>query len=136
MSSLYVRNTVRGWCRDPAMRLPFIDTVNVEESPPGPQWSTLAFVTSQSQTASYCGHMAEQGSFDYIALGVAGIGDLELIEAAEADVALLLQKIDPLGRLTLLRASPPEDFLQGGSSPWYTVSCVISYSYAQPEPIP
>lgn len=132
MSSLYVRSMARGWCSDIDMTLPFLDTVNTEADPPGPMWSTLVFVSANNTVTNYCGGMEETGTFDFIALGTAGLGDVELFTAAEHDVALLMQRADPSGRLTLLHASPPEDFLQAGSAPWYTVSMVISYSYQHP----
>lgn len=134
MSSLYVRDTVRGWCRDAAMQLPFLDTVNFEEKPPAPMWSTVSFVSAQTATTSYCGGIEERGVFDFIALGTGGVGDHDLIAAAEHDVALLLQQADPAHRLTLLRTSPAQDFLQAGGVPWYTVSFIVEYSYQQPPP--
>lgn len=133
MSSLAVRDKLRAWVADPAMTLPFHDTINVEANPPvGVAWCTLSFVSASATRINYCGGIEEVGTFDFIALGMGGTGDRELIAAAEHDVALLLQQIDPDHRLTLLHASPPEDFLQGGSVPWYTVSMVISYMYEQP----
>jgi len=135
MSSLFVRDTVRGWLTSaPGLVLPYVDTVNQEVNPPilGAPWATLAFISATSQTISYCGLVEERGTFDYIALGPPGKGDRQLIAAAENDVAILLAQVDPAARLTLLRASPPEDFLQGGSVPWYTVSMVIEYQYIQP----
>lgn len=134
MSSLYVRDTLRDWMTDAAMQLAFDDTINLEvarkdQAP----WSTLVFVSALSQRATYCGDFHESGTFDFVALGPVGVGDRDLIAAAEHDVALLMQQVDPTGRLTLLRASPPEDFLQGGSTPYYTVSMVIDYLYVQPN---
>jgi hypothetical protein len=136
MSSLYVRDTLRGWLRDPALGLvlPFIDTVNVEADAPkiGARvpWATLNFVSSFSETISYCGHIEERGSVDYIALGTAGVGDRELIAAAEHDVAIVLAQLDRY--LTLREATPPDDFVQAGSVPWYTVSMTINYTYERP----
>lgn len=135
MSSLYVRDTLRAWMAGPGMTLPFFDTINIEQAQQRDAqtpWSTLVFVSALTQRMTYCRTFEESGSFDYVALGPPGVGDHDLIAAAEADVALLLQQVDPLGRLTLLRASPPEDFLQGGSTPYYTVSMVIDYLYEQP----
>lgn len=137
MSSLYVRDLVRGWSQDAGLGLvlPYVETVNVETDPRVPSWFTLAWVSAQATRITYCGSMEESGSFDFIALGKPGIGDRELLAAAEHDVAILLAQADPTGRLTLLRASPPQDFLQGGSVPWYTVSMVIDYLYEQPVPV-
>lgn len=134
MASIYVRNLMREWCSDAAMTLPFYDTVNREIDPRDPMWSTLSFITALTSTVTYCGGIEERGMVDFIALGKPGIGDAGLLTAAEHDVALLLAQLDPERRLTLLRSSPPEDFLQGGSVPWYTVSMVIEYVYAQPAP--
>jgi len=135
MSSLYVRDTVRGWLKSASgIVLPFFDTINAEVDPPllNAPWSTLVFVSANSTKITYCGLMEERGTFDFVALGQAGVGDRDLIAAAENDVAILLAQIDAPHRLTLLRATPPEDFLQAGSTPWYTVSMVIDYLYEQP----
>lgn len=131
MSSLYVRDTLRGWCMDPGLglMLPFFDTVNVEVKPPAPRWATVVFVSANNTPTTYCGGMEERGSFDYVALGVAGIGDRDLIAAAEHDVEILLQQSDPDGRFSLLWPSPPQDYLQAGSTPWYTVSMVVDYVF-------
>ncbi len=136
MSSLYVRDTVSQWLTNtPGMTLPFVDTINQEVSPKQPSpWCTLVFVSSTGQVINYCGGVEERGTFDYVALCRPGVGWRELIAAAEHDVALLLQQADPSGRLTLLHTSPPEDFLQGGSVPWYTVSMIVDYLYEQPPP--
>lgn len=132
MSSIYVREQLRAWLRDPAMVLPFFDTVNRTAHVEVPYWATLSFVSAQTQTLTYCGHVEERGIFDHIALGPAGIGDRELFEMAEHDVALLVRQLDPGNRLTLLRAGAPADFLQGGSTPFYTVSMTIEYTFEQP----
>jgi hypothetical protein len=128
MSRLYVRQLVRTWMADPAMVLPFIDTINAEVTPTAPMWATVSFLPPTTARTSYCGAMVEAGVFDYIALARPGLGDSELLAAAEADVALLMAHMD--ARLTLLRASGPSDFLQAGSTPYYTVSMAIDYTYS------
>lgn len=131
MSSLYVREKLREWCRTaPGIVLPYFDTVNIEQRPTVPRWATLNFVASFSSKITYCGDIEETGTFDYVALGAAGVGDVDLITAAENDIAILLAQVDR--RLTLLRATPPDDFLQAGSVPWYTVSMVVDYTYQRP----
>lgn len=133
MASLYVRETVAQWLTLPGMTLPYVDTINREQDPQHPvPWATLMFISGVTSTVTYCGGMEERGAFDYVALGRAGIGSHDLIAAAEHDLALLMQQNDPNGRLTLLHASPPEDFMQGGSVPWYTVSMIVEYLYEQP----
>jgi hypothetical protein len=138
MSSLYVRDLMADWMvNTPGLVLPYVDTINREVSPKqGTPWATLSFVSALTQKITYCGHMEERGTFDYIALGQAGIGARDLIAAAEHDLALVMQQADPGGRLTLLQHTPPEDFLQGGSVPWYTVSMIVDYLYEQPLPTP
>lgn len=136
MSSLYVRNLVRGWCENTAgLLLPFYDTVNREQNPAEEAWSTLLFMTAQALTITYCGHMEERGSFDFLALGRPGVGDALLLEAAEHDAAILLQQVDPQGHLVLLRAGVPEDFLQATAVPWYSVAITFDYYCTQPLPV-
>ena len=133
MSSLYVRETVRGWLRDtPGLILPFFDTVNQEQHPDAPAWSTLLFVNANASKVTYCGHIEERGTFDFLALARPGGGDAALLRAAEHDAAILLACGD--ARLTLLHAGPPDDFLQAGGVPWYTVAISIDYFYLQPLP--
>jgi hypothetical protein len=132
MSSIAVREQLRAWMRAPEMVLPFHDTINQVQHPTAPMWSTLSFVSAQTQTLTYCGHIEERGIFDFIALGVAGAGDVALFNAAEHDVAQLMARRDPGRRLTLIRAGAPEDFLQGGSTPFYTVSMTVEYFFLQP----
>lgn len=132
MSSIYVREQLRAWMRAPEMLLPFHDTINRVAHAPEPMWSTLAFVSAQTERITYCGHTEERGIFDYIALGTPGEGDVDLFTAAEHDCALLVNKRDPNKRLTLLRAGAPSDFLQGGSTPYYTVSMTVEYTFEQP----
>lgn len=138
MSSLYVRDLLADWMANtPGLTLPYVDTINREVSPQQPvPWATLSFVSAIAQTITYCGHMEERGTFDYIALGQPGIGGRNLIAAAEHDLALVMQQADPGGRLTLLHHTPPEDFLQAGSVPWYTVSMIVDYLYEQATPTP
>lgn len=137
MSSLYVREKVRGWLTStPGLQLPFFDTVNADETPTVEQWATVAFVTSATEPLDYCGGVEERGTFDYIALGKPGTGDAQLLAAAEHDVALLMQQADATGRLVLQRVSAPEDFFQAGAVPWYTVSVSVDYRYVWPAPVP
>lgn len=137
MSSLYVREKVRGWLTTTSgLLLPFVDTINREQRPTLPQWATVAFVNAATSTVTYCGGLEERGTFDYIALGAPGVGDAALLQAAEHDVALLMAQIDATGALTLLRANAAEDFLQAGGVPWYSVSMVIDYLYLHALPVP
>lgn len=130
MSSLYVRSMVRGWCENTAgLLLPFYDTVNREQNPDDEAWATVLFMNAQAQTITYCGHSEERGTFDFLALGRPGVGDEALLQAAEHDAALLLQQVDPAGRLVLLRAGTPEDFLQATAVPWYSVAITFDYLY-------
>ncbi len=138
MSSLYVRDLMADWLTTtPGLVLPYVDTINREVSPKqGVPWVTLAFVSAITQKITYCGGMEERGTFDYIALCQPGIGWRSLMAAAEHDLALVMQQRDPSGRLVLLHHTPPEDFLQGGGIPWYTVSMIVDYLYEQPTPTP
>lgn len=136
MSSVYVRDTLRSWAAtSEGLVLPFYDTVNIEQRPDVPQWATLAFIQGSTEVVTYCGAIQERGVVDYVAFGLPGAGDNDLLEAAEHDVAILLSKVDRAGRLTLLRAGPPEDFFQAQGVPWYSVSFSLDYIYAQPAPM-
>lgn len=132
MASLYVRDKVTQWLKLPDRQLAYIDTINLEEAPPHGMWSTLVFLPATTETVTYCGSTQESGQFDFVALGPAGVGSRDLVAACEHDVRQLLRQVDPDARLTLLRATTPDDFLQGGSVPWYTVSMAVAYLCEHP----
>jgi hypothetical protein len=112
MASRYVRQVFRSWMSK--LATPYFDTVNLEQSPQVPQWCTLEFVSASSQRSDLCGAAEETGTVTLWFFGPAGVGDDALLAAAEADAAIVLQQIDPGGKLALLGCQPPTDTGGGG----------------------
>lgn len=127
MSSLYVRTKVREWAAQ--LSLPFFDTVNVNQpDPPAPSWLTVQFMVAQAGLTDYCNGQAERGTFDFIVLTRGNSSDTVLAQA-EADLKQFMAQRDPTGQLTLIVASPFEDFYQPGSARWFTLSAAVDYQY-------
>jgi len=127
MSSLYVRSLVREWCA--GLTLPFYDTTNVHQPDVADRvWLTVQFTTAQGLKLDYCHGQHERGIFDFIVLCQGGTGDAVLAQA-EADLATLMSKRDPQGRLSLVQAGPFEDFPQPGIVRLFTLSAAVDYQY-------
>lgn len=124
MANLYVRNTIREWLSSSV--IPFYDTVNLEQNPQDPMWCTVDWGFSFADRTTFCNTIEEDGSFQIVYFGKPGIGDEELLEAAEKDMELLMEQIDPNYRLTLDTFSAAEDFLEEN---FYGVSFLVSYRY-------
>lgn len=124
MSSRYVRTKVRDWLNQG--NIPFVDTVNYEENPTDNIWSSVDWIYSNRTIDTYCGGAIEEGNFNVAFMGRPGIGDDELIAAAEAEIALLMSRVDTSGKLILLDFDPPFDFREAEH---YIVEFMISYEY-------
>ncbi len=127
MSSLYVRNMVRGWAAGSAT--PFYDTVNREHDPKDQVWFTIEFEVEQSSRDTYCGDESESGVIDLVFCGQPGLGDGAVLAAAEAEGKRLLLLSDATSQLCLVRAMPPEEFSAGDGDRWYRAIVGIEYQY-------
>lgn len=127
MSSLYVRNTVRGWAA--SSPTPFYDTVNYEHNPRDSVWWTIEFEVELSERMTNCGDEQEQGVIELVFCGQPGNGDNAVLAAAEAEAKRLLTKSDAADQLHLVRAMPPEEFSAGDGDRWYRVVVGIEYQY-------
>lgn len=128
MSSLYVRDLVRDWCSQFSSSK-FYDTINYAQDPKDPIWSTVNFLGGFNEQITYCRNMKESGSFDMIFFGKPGVGDRALLQAAELDMAYLMEQVDAAGRLQLLLTTPPEDYERSDGTPGFVVSLTVDYSY-------
>lgn len=130
MSSLYVRQQVRGWLSDPAMTVPFYNTINEEQAPNDPIWATVDFSYSDREVLTFCGgDVSEEGEFEVVYLGQPGTGDVALLTAAEADIKTLMAQRDPSNKLILTSRSAPDEFTQGDAQLEYGVSFFVEYTY-------
>jgi hypothetical protein len=127
MSSLYVRNLVRGWAA--TSPTPFYDTINYEQNPNDNVWWTIEFEIENSATETYCGEEIEEGVIELVFCGQPGAGDGAVIAAAEAEGKRLLTQSDTTSQLCLVRAMPPEEFSAGDGDRWYRVVVGIEYQY-------
>jgi len=127
VSSLYVRNMVRGWAA--ASPTPFYDTINLEQKPADAVWFTAEFEVESSETLTICEAQQEEGVIELVFCGLPGTGDAAVLTAAEAEGRRLLALKDPQGKLMLKRAMPPEEFSAGDADPLYRAVVGIEYAY-------
>ena len=125
MSSLYVRNQLRTWCRG-LFGAVFYDTINLAQDPADQIWSTLEFVSADTEQMTFCDTW-EVGIVNVIFFGVAGLGDEALLQQAEQDMANLMAAIDPGKRLVILKSTPPADYERSDGTPGFVVSFTINY---------
>lgn len=124
MSSRYVRTKVRDWLNQGS--IPFYDTVNNEVDPSDAIWSSVDWTFSNRTIDDYCGGAIEEGTFSIAFFGRPGIGDDTLIQAAEAEIALLMGRVDTSGKLVLIDFDPPSDSREAEH---YVVEVLVSYEY-------
>ena len=133
MSSLYVRDKFRGWFADPAITAicEYHDTINLGDHPSTSLYFTAEFDVDYYERLTICNGrtVSEEGSVEIIFSGLAGRGDATVITAAEQVADLVMQKTDPNGKLTLYRASPPEEFSYGDAMERYMIAIIIEYRY-------
>ena len=127
MSSRAVRTLARTWAN--ALPVPYVDTINFDESPTDPIWFTIEFASYGSDKMSFCQDWREVGSLQLDFFGLAGVGDDALLAAAEPAVRQFFQNVDPAGKLSLVSFSAPDDFTPTGGSPKFGVSFVIDYEF-------
>lgn len=124
MASRYVRTKVRDWLNQGNAK--FYDTVNYEVAPTEAIWSSAEWMYSNRTIDTYCGTAIEEGTFTIAFFGRPGIGDDTLLAAAEAEIALLMTRIDTSGKLILLDFDPPTDFREGEH---YVCELMVTYEY-------
>jgi hypothetical protein len=126
MSSRYVRTTVRNWLNQG--NVPYYDTVNQEQDPTDDIWSTVDWGMQTRAMETYCRETVEDGAFTVIFFGRPGIGDDALLQASEAEMDLLMLRVDTSGRLVLLDRGVPIDFRQEDH---FCVEYLIGYEYRE-----
>ena len=127
MSSRAVRTLARTWAN--ALPVPYVDTINFDESPTDPIWFTIEFDSYGMDKLSFCQDWQEVGFIQLDFFGLAGVGDDALLAAAEPAVQQFLQNVDPAGKLSLVSFSAPDDFTPTGGAPKFGVSFVIDYTF-------
>jgi len=124
MSSRAVRRQVDTWMG--LMTLPYYPTVNLEQDPTDNTWVTVDYNIPFKNKLTFCGDTLEEGTFTVAFFGQPGIGDDQLLQAAESDIAILMNQVDTTGVIRLLSFSPPIDFRQ---DEWYIIEFTIDYEY-------
>jgi len=128
MSSRYVRTLVKGWLLDPEMSVPYYQTINEEQNPQDQIWCTADFSSSFRDVITFCnGEISEEGEIEIEYFGLPGIGDDTLIQALEADMVILMARIDPQGKCTLMRRSAPFETSGGSAKLMYGLSVYVDY---------
>lgn len=127
MSSRAVRRLAREWAS--TLDVPYVDTINFEVNPIHDIWFTIEFAAYGMDKLSYCNTWQEVGSIQLDFLGVAGVGDDALLEAAELAARKFFESVDKSGRMTFTTIAAPEDFTPTGGVPKFGVSFLISYTY-------
>lgn len=130
MSSRYVRQMFEQWLQDPALSVPYFGTINQEQTPGVDTWCTASFGATYRDVLTFCnGAISEDGEVEVIYFGRPGIGYDVLIQALEADVALLEANKDPTGHLVILGRSAPEEYSAGSADKEYALSVFFDYQY-------
>ena len=127
MADRYVRRLVESWITA-NFATPYYPTVNTEQDPADPVWCTVDWGFSYPQRLTLCNDQLIDGTIQVAFLGPVGIGDDALLQAAEADMVLLMQQVDPNGKLELELQGAPEDFRQDR---YYSVMFTVDYRYAR-----
>ena len=131
MSSFYVRSTVKTWAELPAVAAiaPFYDTINFEVIPRDDIWFTAEFEPEFDELMTVCGDINEEGLINFIFQGNPGVGDSDLLIAAETAVDEILKQADPTGDLVLGKRYAPEEYSGGTATNVYEVSVSVEYVY-------
>jgi len=131
MSALYVRRKFREWLTNPAMSVPFYDTVNAATNPQDDIWVTADFNALYREKMTYCdGSWMEEGDVSLIYNGLPGVGDEALIEAAEKDIEVLMSFRDSQSFI-LTERSAVNDFSSGATNQNYQIEIIVSYQYQE-----
>lgn len=127
MSSLYVRDIVRGWLSDAAAPVKFYDTENFEQKPSDEIWSTVEWGIGFNQKLNFCDDLMETSEFNVVVSGPMGEGDSNVLAAAESLTDYLMAQKDPAGKCLLTMNAAPETF--NSSLNYFCVSVAIEYEY-------
>ena len=132
MSDLYVRKQIRTWMNDPAMEIPFYDTVNAATNPQEDIWVTADFNAISREKLTYCeGSWTEDGDVSLIYNGLPGVGDEEIFMAAEKDIKVFMSQRDATRQLVITSRSAINDFSGGGTNQAYQIEIIVSYQYQE-----
>jgi hypothetical protein len=132
MSALYVRDMVRKWLSDTSLEVPFYDTVNVEQNPTDRNWMTAEFQSTLRDKISFC-EWREEGEILVIFTGAPGVGDGELLSAAEKDIKTFMAFRDLTRQLTITGIQAISEYSGGSANSGYQVEVTIEYTYQDLE---
>ena len=127
MSSRAVRTLFRAWAA--TLATPYHDTINLAVNPAEAIWSTARFDPATNTKTTFCANAEEEGQIEMIYAAQPGIGDDALLQAVEADLAVMLAKVDPTGRFVLTGNDPPEDASFGDADSTYRIAVMFTYVF-------
>lgn len=135
MSSLYVRNTIRGWLNNGTLTAPFYDTINKEQNPPEESWLTVDFEVIEREKLAFCdGEWREEGEVSLMFNGAAGVGDGQLLAIAEKDVKALLANRDATRQLIITGVQGVSELSAGSARQHYQIEYVLEYEFQEIQP--
>jgi len=130
VSSLYVRQMIEGWLKDPAMTVPYYPTINEEQQPSDATWMTAEFDALYMETLSFCqDEKREEGIVTLVYFAPPGTGDDAVLTTIEADMLTLMAKRDSANRLIIMDRSPPIEYSGGDADEQYSVAIEIDYTF-------
>ena len=129
MSSRAVRQFARAAVA--TIGVPYIDTINLSQKLPSPNWCTLSFLTYGTEKLSYCNEMQETGVISLVFFGAPGVGDDAILQAGEAAAAKFYDYANPLFPVTLRTLSAPIDYTSAGDVPQYAVQFDFEYDHVR-----
>jgi hypothetical protein len=132
MSDLYVRRQIREWMNDPAMEIPYYDTVNAATNPLDDIWVTAYFNSISREKLTYCeGSWLEDGDVSIIYNGLPGVGDEAIFMAAEKDINTFMSQRDATRQLVITSRSAINDFSGGSTNQAYQIEIIVSYEFQE-----
>jgi hypothetical protein len=119
----------RGWLATVAT-VPFHDTVNRDQNPASVVWVTAEFFATSKEGMIGCAGYIETGVIDLVFMGTSGIGDTEVLAAAEGTIAAFMAMEDAAHKLTLVDYEPVREVSGGDADRWYRLGIGVTYSFS------
>ena len=134
MTHRIVRHQIRLWARE-VFSVPFFDSINRDIAPPHDSiWATVEFDPAADTPVSFCDDILASGLADFIFAGPPGVGDEDVLAAAEDCIAKLLNRARGTST-TLAYMHQPEEFSNGTADHNYRVFIGVEYRFYYRLPV-